>query len=302
MSNAGAAPHHRSGSPADSYALDREAALAFLTNLAGEVSRGTVDLPCFPNVVLRISLVLADPKTTTERVVTIVGAEPLLSAKILQTANSAAFNTSGKPVAELKSAITRLGQQMVHGVAMAYAMQTARSESVLKAITPQLTELWNRSITVASLCQLTARRTKLNPDVAFLTGLLHGIGKLYIMVRAVTGNVGVAGGDLSWLEMVAGWHASIGKTVLENWGFSQELCDAVGDQTDFERRWRHTPSLTDVLIAGTVLADALLMPEPRSVGNHAANAFISIGMTPANCGELLAEAQAQIRLVHEALA
>jgi hypothetical protein len=56
------------------------------------------------------------------------------------------------------------------------------------------------------------------------------------------------------------------------------------------------------LIAGTVLADALLMPEPRSVGNHAANAFISIGMTPANCGELLAEAQAQIRLVHEALA
>lgn len=302
MSNASAATHHQPGPPAESYALDREAALAFLTNLAAEVSRGTVDLPCFPNVVLRISLALADPKTTTERVVIMVGAEPLLSAKILQTANSAAFNTSGKPVAELRSAITRLGHQMVHGVAMAYAMQTARSEAALKAITPQLTELWNRSITVASLSQLTARRTKLNPDVAFLTGLLHGIGKLYIMVRAVTGKVAVAGGDASWLEMVAGWHASVGKTVLENWGFSPELCEAVGEQTDFERRWRHTPTLTDVLIAGTVLADALGMPEPRSVGSHAANAFISIGMTPADCSQLLQEAEAQIRLVHEALA
>jgi hypothetical protein len=55
MSNAGAAPYHRSGPPAESYALDREAALAFLTHLAGEVSRGTVDLPCFPDVVLKFA-------------------------------------------------------------------------------------------------------------------------------------------------------------------------------------------------------------------------------------------------------
>jgi HD-like signal output (HDOD) protein len=304
MSNAGAAPSYGSGSQSDP-ATESEggsaAALRFLHHLATEVAGGTVELPCFPDVVLRVSLALADPKTTAERVVTIVGAEPRLSARILQTANSAAFNTSGKPLSDLRSAITRLGYQIVHGTAMSYAMQQIRHEATLKVLVRPLTDLWNRSIAVAAICQLLARRTRIRPDEAFLTGLLHGIGKLYIMVRAVSGSVVVANGDLTWLQMVTGWHASIGKEVLECWGFDRALCDAVGDQEDFERRWKNAPTLTDLLIASTVLADAIALPEPRVV-TQGANAFISIGMTPADCQSLLAQADEQIRLVHEALA
>jgi hypothetical protein len=51
-----------------------------------------------------------------------------------------------------------------------------------------------------------------------------------------------------------------------------------------------------------VLADALEMPEPRVIGNEGVNAFISVGLTPADCGPLLAQAEVQIRLIHEALA
>lgn len=36
---------------------------------------------------------------------------------------------------------------------------------------------------MASISQVVARRTQISPDEAFLTGLLHGIGRLYIMVR-----------------------------------------------------------------------------------------------------------------------
>ena len=53
---------------------ERAAALSFLKASAAEVSAGTIDLPCFPDVVPRISNALADPNTTSERVVTIVGA------------------------------------------------------------------------------------------------------------------------------------------------------------------------------------------------------------------------------------
>jgi HD-like signal output (HDOD) protein len=41
------------------------------------------------------AIALADPNTTSDRVVTVVGAEPRLAARVLQTANSAAFNSSG---------------------------------------------------------------------------------------------------------------------------------------------------------------------------------------------------------------
>ena len=300
------APTYRSGAqsvPASDAAAtpeERASALAFLQKLATEVSKGTVDLPCFPNVVIRISHALADPNATTDKVVTIVGAEPRLAARVLQTANSAAFNSSGKPLSDLRSAITRLGQQMVQSTAMSYAMQQMKNEASLRSIAQPLSELWSRSIAVASICRLVAVRTKVAADEAFLTGLLHGIGKLYIMARAVSASGGI--GAQSWIELIGGWQAPIGKAVLQSWGFAEEMCDAVGDQDDIDRRWKHQAMLVDVLIASLVLADALKTPEPRNLGTKGINAFLSIGVTPADCSAILNQADEQIRLIHEALA
>jgi HD-like signal output (HDOD) protein len=300
------APTYRSGAhsvPASDAAAtpeERATALVFLQKLATEVSKGTVDLPCFPDVVVRISRALADPGTSSDKVVTIVGAEPRLAARVLQTANSAAFNTSGKPVTDLKSAITRLGQQMVQSTAMSYAMQHLKNEASLRAIAQPLAELWNKSIAVASICKLVAARTKLSADEAFLTGLLHGIGKLYIMARAATAANGL-GSEQSWMELISGWQASIGKAVLQSWGFVEELCEAVGDQDDVDRRWKHEAGLADVLIASLILADALDTPEPRTIATQGVNSFLSIGVTPQDCSAILQRADAEILLIHEAL-
>jgi len=307
MAEPGAPPTYRSGTqsvPAGgsvSTPEERAAALAFLQKLAAEVSEGSIDLPCFPEVVIRISTALADPKTTADHVVTIVGAEPRLAARILQTANSAAFNTSGKRLTDLRSAITRLGHQMVHGTAMSYAMQQMKNEASLRSIAQPMTQLWNRSITVASICRIVARRTKVNADAAFLTGLLHGIGNLYIMARAATQATGL-GSEHSWLDLLIGWQASIGKAVLESWGFAEEMCDAVGEQEDHERRWKHEAALSDVLIASLLLADALQTPEPRAVATEGVNAFLTVAVKAEDCSAILSEAERQITLVHEALA
>jgi HD-like signal output (HDOD) protein len=275
--------------------------LEFLQRLAAEVSDGSIDLPCFPDVVIRISTALADTNATTEQVVTIVGAEPRLAARLLQTANSAAFNTAGKTLTDLRSAIVRLGHQMVHGTAMSYAMQQMKNEASLRSIAKPLTELWNKSIAVASICRIVAQRTKLGADEAFLTGLLHGIGNLYIMARAATQSVGL-GAESSWQNLFAGWQAAIGKAVLESWGFMEDLCEAVGDQADYERRWKHEAALTDVLIASLVLADSLSEPERASTASAGINAFLTVGVKAEDCEVILAEAQRQITLVHEALA
>jgi HD-like signal output (HDOD) protein len=301
------APTYRSGAqsiPASDAAAtpeERAVALAFLQKLATEVSKGTIDLPCFPDVVIRISHALADPKATPDKVVTIVGAEPRLAARVLQTANSAAFNSSGKPLTDLRSAITRLGQQMVQSTAMSYAMQHMKNEASLRSIAQPLTDLWNKSIAVASICRLLAARTKVSADEAFLTGLLHGIGQLYIMARAVSAINGLRSAQ-SWMELISGWQASIGKAVLQSWGFAEDMCDAVGDQDDIERRWKHEATLVDILIASLVFAEALKMPEPRNLRTEGINAFLSIGVTPADCSAILHQADEQIRQIHEALA
>jgi HD-like signal output (HDOD) protein len=307
MSGSAAPPTYRSGSDsvpasgAEATPQERAAALAFLQTLAMEVSEGSVDLPCFPDVVIRVSTALADPKTTADQVVTVVGAEPRLAARLLQTANSAAFNPGGKPLTDLRSAITRLGHQMVHGTAMSYAVQQMKNESSLRSVAPYMIQLWNRSITIASICRVVAGRTRVSVDEAFLTGLFHGIGDLYIMARAAAQAVAL-GSQKSWLELLIGWQAPIGKAVLESWGFAEEMCDAVGEQGDHERRWKHEAGLSDVLIASLALAKALKAPEPRAVATEGNNVFLTVHVKSEDCGAILAEAERQISRVHEALA
>jgi HD-like signal output (HDOD) protein len=307
MSKQPEAPTYKSGKAsvaptnAGSPEHARAAALEFLGRLAAEVSGGTVDLPCFPNVVVQIRDELSDPKTTPERMVMIVGAEPRLTAKLLQTANSAAFNTTGKHITDLKAALLRLGHQLVQGAAMSFAVQQMKSEKSLRSIAKPLGELWAQSIAVASICHVMARRSKLSADEAFLTGLLHGIGRMYIMVRSAEKSTEL--GDYeSFLDLVSGWHASIGQAVLENWGLAAGVCEAVGaqDEVGRERKRHQDADLTDILMAAVVLAQIIKLPIPRTIQVEG-TALEATGLSAKDCDVILQHAEYQLASLQDTL-
>jgi HD-like signal output (HDOD) protein len=306
MANASMVPTYRTGQrsvPASGSVTPLEtrgSALEFLGALATELSGGTIDLPCFPDVVIRVRNALVDSTTTPQQTVQIVGAEPRLSAKLLQTANSVAFNPSGRPLSDLRSAITRLGHQLVQSAAMSFAVEQMKNQKSLHPIATQMSELWKRSISVASICQVVARRTKVSPDEAFLTGLLHGIGRLYILVRAVSKAHDMCQ-DPNFMELVDGWHMSIGKMVLENWGFSEVIANAINDQADHHRKPTQAADLTDVLIASIVLADAMDQPAPYVVDVSSVNSLQSIGVSEQDCAVILTHAEYQLASLHDAL-
>jgi HD-like signal output (HDOD) protein len=274
--------------------------LEFLSTLAAELSRGQVDLPCFPNVVIKIREALNDPRTSIERTVKLVGAEPGLSARLLHLANSAAFNPTGKRVTELRSAITRLGQMAVQGAAMAYAVQHMKDAPALRAIAKPLSELWKESITVAAICQIVARSTRVQPDEAFLVGLLHGVGRLYIIAHAVGRETAVAE-DLMSSDMIADWHPSIGKAVLENWQTGEEFALAVNDQRDYLRRIRDGGDLTDVLIVSLILSGAISQESVGELEMKGVNSFKAIAFSSEDCAVTIKQGRHQLTSLQEAL-
>jgi HD-like signal output (HDOD) protein len=279
---------------------ERASALAFLGNLATEVSKGTVNLPCFPDVVMRIRKALAAPDVSLTEIVKIVGTEPRLAARLLQAANSAAFNPAGKHLTDLRAAITRLGHRPVQSAAMSFAVNQLRLAPALRAISKPLNVLWEQSISVAAICQVVARRTRVSPEEAFLTGLLHGIGRLYIMVRSV-GKSDELYQDPSFVDMIASWHPAIGKAVLENWGFDDHMCEALGDQDDHDHSGKNEPDLSDILVVAVVLARVLREPGPRSVDTEGIRSFARLHMTAQNCAEILKHAEHQLGSLHAAL-
>jgi HD-like signal output (HDOD) protein len=279
---------------------ERAAALAFLGSLANEVSKGTVNLPCFPDVVMRIRKALGAPDVSLTEIVKIVGTEPRLAARLLQAANSAAFNPAGKHLSDLRAAITRLGHRPVQSAAMSFAVKQLRLAPALRAISKPLNVLWEQSISVAAICQVVARRTRVSPEEAFLTGLLHGIGRLYIMVRSV-GKSDALYKDPSFVDMIASWHPAIGKAVLENWGFDDHMCEAIGDQDDQERGGKNEGDLTDIIVVAVSLARVLREPGPRSVDTDGIKSFARLHLTAQNCTEILKHAEHQLGSLHAAL-
>jgi HD-like signal output (HDOD) protein len=279
---------------------ERALALTFLGNLAGEVSQGTVSLPCFPEVVMRIRRALAAPDVGLGEIVKIVGTEPRLAARLLQAANSAAFNPGGKHLTDLRAAITRLGHRPVQSATMSFAVKQLRLAPKLRAISKPLNVLWEQSIAVAAICQVIARRTRVSPEEAFLTGLLHGIGRLYIMVRSV-GRSDALYRDPSFVDMIAGWHAAIGKAVLANWGFDDPMCEAVGDQDDHDRSGKHEPDLTDILVVAVALARVLRAPGHRLIELGKIKSFARLHLTAQNCAEILRHSEHQLGSLHAAL-
>ncbi len=185
---------------------------------------------------------------------------------------------------------------------MSYAMQQMKNEASLRSIAKPLTDLWNKSIAVASISRLVAKRTQLSADEAFLTGLLHGIGSLYIM--APRRDPERCAGQRAFLDGVGGRLAGIHRQGRAGeLGLRRGKCATpVGEQGDTGRRWKHAAGLADVLIASLLLAEALKMPPPRTVATEGINEYLTVGLSAEDCAAILAEAQDQIQLVHQALA
>src|SRR5688572_6949922 len=132
-------------------------AFVFVQALAAEASTGRIQLPCFPDVAVRMWRVLADENCDTNQIARVAGAEPALAAKLLRMANSVALNPGGSKVTELKSAIARLGFSNVRSASLAHAVEQVRNAPDEEPMRKVLNGLWKRSVLVASLAYVAAR-------------------------------------------------------------------------------------------------------------------------------------------------
>ncbi len=120
------------------------------------MSGGHVDLPSFPEIAVQVRRVLDDTEVRDViRSCRVVGSEPALAARLLRIANSAAINRSGEHVTDLRTAINRIGYNMVRSAAMSFSMNQIRKGNKLASLAPHLNDLWERSTYVAAYAYRT---------------------------------------------------------------------------------------------------------------------------------------------------
>ena len=272
----------------------------FVQDLARELSSGRIELPSFPDVAIRVQRVLADEDVRPEAVVRIVGSEPALAAWVLRMSNSAAMS-AGRQITDLRSAITRLGFNVVRSAAVSFAMSQLTRAQELQGLEEDLKLLWRRSTLVASMSSVVARRfSAVNPDTAMLAGLLHGIGRLYILVRARDFPAMFADAS-GYGQIVSDWHANVAKAILENWDIAEEIVSAVHEYEQIYREHPEPADLTDVLITADLLASFHEWPESLELNLQGVSAIERLQLDRARLERIIVESGEDISALRQAL-
>ncbi len=278
-----------------------DVAFGFVQSLATELSIGRVDLPSFPEIAVRVRRVLSDPNSSVETVTRVVGSEPALAARLMRIANSASLNTSGKPIKDLRTAINRMGYNMVRSASMSFAMAQIRNNAKLANVKHYLDDLWERSMLVAAFSFVLARTcTKINPDEAMLTGMMHGLGQLYVLTRASDHpELFNSAGTLN--QIINDWHAQIGKAILENWEFPEVMVQAVADQQDLSREDVETADLSDIIAISILMSSFDSDVTGLQVAMHGVPAVARLGLDEAKTAAVMKEFGAEVGALRSAL-
>ncbi len=267
-----------------------------LEDIARDLS-GDINFPICMDAAILIRNTLKDPFANLARVSQIVSFEPLISSKLLRLANSVSYNPAGKIISELSTAIARLGFDVVRTTSLAVAMDQMLKSRNLANFDQIGQSFWEHSIQVSAIARVLARRLgRINPDEAMLAGLVHDIGIFYLLYRAA--EYPEYRRDLSLtLELLRGWHESIGESLLQILGLPESITSAV--------RNHHQPisvetpcTVRDVLYFANLLADS----DPQLLGSDADAAEInSRAADRERYIDLVKEAEDDIRELRSAL-
>ena len=181
---------------------------------------------------------LADEDSDADQLVRVLGAEPVLAARVTTMAGSTALNPTGRKITDLRTAIVLLGFDALRTTAAAFAMVQIRQAGEFKNIEKPMAELWRECVARAAMSYVVARATgKSRPDTAMLAGVLSGIGGFSPRRRSTTYER--FADETAFHNLVRDWHASIAQALLESWQMAPEIVAAVRDWPTVDSDPRH---------------------------------------------------------------
>ena len=232
--------------------LDRQR-FKMLEDIARDLS-GDVIFPTSFDTVMKLRKALQDPDISMTKLATLISLEPLISARLLALANSAAYNPSGNEIRDLQRAIERLGLQSVRSTALGIAMKQLLLARSVAGFQLQADNLWKHSLRSASAAYVVAKRlTRYNPEEALLAGMVHDIGAFYMIYRSAQYEELVLRPETA-KYLIIRWHESIGHSLIVALGLPATLADAMIDH-DQPRKIPDAPkTLGDIVYLANLLA------------------------------------------------
>lgn len=203
------------------------------------ICRKIHDIPPLPTVVGELLAELqSDETTTAARLEALILKDPALAAKTLRVVNSAYYGLSRK-VFNIGQAVVILGTYQLRNLLLSLAAlsmlqaRTTRQKALQKSF-------WEHSLAIAMCAEAVCRRKGLpqkDIDFAFVGGLLHEVGRLFLFTHLPdtyqkVAEYAVANGHrLSAVEasVLGIGHDEVGVELSRIWKFPEALESFIGN-------------------------------------------------------------------------
>lgn len=280
----------------------QSAAFAFVKTLGQELSRQEFDIPPFPDIALKIRDAMSKPNVSIDTIARIIVADPVLTTRLVRMANSALLRRGTIEITDVKTALGRIGLDLVRNTVVSMALDTTFKVAAGSVLHDRIEAVRKHSSHVAALAYILARRQPDfgNVEDAMLAGLLHDIGKFYILNR-VQDFPELFEDPQQLDELLASWHTGVGKAIVESWGFPPAIAEAVDEHEALERNHYTSTDLADVVLVANLVDNLKDLPEDELPDFASIPACKRIRMSHEDMRKILAESAEEISSMESAL-
>jgi putative nucleotidyltransferase with HDIG domain len=187
-------------------------------------------LPSPPALVTKVISILKNPDFNVRELSRVISDDPSLASRALSLSRSPRYAQRFQP-RTVHEAILVLGFQAVRNIVVATAAQSFISRK------NKITEkLWIHSVGAALAARILAKRTRFaDPEVAFLTGLLHDVGEMILFdgdprgFEQIVEDVQQSDESIvqKELKLFTFDHAAVGVALLDFWNIDEQVSEAV---------------------------------------------------------------------------
>ena len=199
----------------DEEERDRDEQLKSLEKINKRVDQEDFQLPVLPNMIMQLLSVLEDDNSTFSDMVRIIMTDQVLISRILKVANSPLYSSGGQ-IDSIHLAIARMGMREIMSVATAVKLNSMEFPNVPKE---KLQVLLDDALKSAFIASSLARYCRLDPEEAFLAGLLHDMGKTVIYSLVPNNELNNKLLD----NFIANRHTEIGALIAKKWNYPETI-------------------------------------------------------------------------------
>lgn len=222
------------------------------------------NLPTLPHILVKLIEVCDTEPDTIKEISEVINKDTSLSARLMRLVNSAYYGLPNR-VNSIDQVVILLGTNAVKNIAISasvyQAFNKAKDSSVFR-----LKQFWWHSLMCANLAKRIAEKTAYTaPDEAFLSGLLHDIGKLVLWVNFSKKYADILQSSSDKPDLLlageirlGATHCEVGAWMINRWNLQSFMADAVlYHHEPVHRILDALPLVKIVFVANTLCSEAI---------------------------------------------